>query len=61
MPVFRATLLLLLMAGLGCFAIYIATGQVRWRAWGLRLVKWTVAAGLVFFAVLAAERLIAKV
>ena len=61
MPVFRVILLLLLMAGLGCFAIYIATGQVRWRAWGLRLVKWTVAAGLVFFAVLAAERLIAKV
>ena len=61
MPVFRAILLLLLMAGLGCFALYIATGQLRWRALGLRLVKWTVFAGLVFFAVLAAERLIARV
>ncbi|MEQ1804703.1 MAG: hypothetical protein ABL900_04935 [Burkholderiaceae bacterium] len=61
MPVFRAILLLLLIAGLGCFALYIATGQMRWRALGLRLVKWTVIAGLVFFAVLAAERLIARV
>ncbi len=61
MPVFRAILLLLLVAGAGCFVIYIATGRIRWRDWGLKLVKWTVAAGLVFFAVLALERLIAKV
>ncbi len=61
MPVFRAILLLLLIAGLGCFAMYVATGQLRWRVWGLRLVKWTVVAGLVFFAVLAAERLVARV
>ncbi len=61
MPIFRAILLLLLIAGLGCFVLYIATGQMRWRALGLRLVKWTVVAGLVFFAVLAAERLIATV
>ena len=60
MPVFRAILLFLMVAGLACFVIYIATGQLRWRALGLRLVKWTVIAGLVFFAVLAAERLIAR-
>jgi hypothetical protein len=61
MPVFRAILLLLLFGGLGCFALYIATGQAGWRALGLRLVKWTVVAGLVFFAVLAIERFIARV
>jgi uncharacterized membrane protein len=61
MPVFRAILLLLLVAGLVCFVVYVVTGQVRWRALGLRLVKWTVIAGLVFFAVLAAERLLARV
>jgi hypothetical protein len=61
MPVFRAILLLLLLAGLGCFAFYVATGQARWRALGLRLVKWTIGAGLAFFVVLAVERFIAKV
>ena len=61
MPVFRAILLLFLMAGLGCFGLYVVTGQARWRVLGLRLVKWTVVTGLVFFAVLAIERLIARV
>lgn len=50
-----------MVAGLACFVIYIVTGQVRWRALGLRLVKWTVVAGLAFFAVLAAERLLGRV
>ena len=41
-----------------CFVVYAMTGQVRYRALGLRLVKWTIAAGLVFFAVLFIERLV---
>ncbi len=57
MLIFRAVVLLLLVAGLMCFAMYIGTGQVRYRAYGLRIVKWTVLAGLGFFAVLIAERL----
>jgi hypothetical protein len=57
MLIFRAVVLLLLVAGLVCFAMYIGTGQVRYRAYGLRIVKWTVLAGLGFFAVLIAERL----
>ena len=61
MPVFRGILLLLLVAGLACFVMYIVTSQASWRVLGLRLVTWTVVAGLVFFAVLAIERLIAKV
>lgn len=54
----RSVVLLLLVAGGVCFAIYLATGRLRYRAIGLRLVKWTLVAGLVFFGVLIAERLV---
>lgn len=47
---------LLLVAGLVCFAIYVATGQQRYRSLGILLVKWTVIAGLGFFGVLILER-----
>jgi len=40
-----------------CFALYVGTGQQRFRVLGIRIVKWTVIAGLGFFAVLIAERL----
>ena len=36
----------LLVAGLLCFAMYIGTGQTRWRQIGIRIVKWTVIAGI---------------
>lgn len=55
---FRALLLLMLLAGVGCFAAYAVSGQVRFRGYGLRLVRWTVVAGLVFFAVLIVQRLV---
>mgnify|MGYP003560919214 FL=1 len=45
------------MAGLLCFAMYIGTGQPKWRFMGIRIVKWTVIAGLGFFAVLLLERM----
>ena len=57
MPVFRALVFLLLVAGLLCFVMYIGTGQTRWRTLGIRIVKWTVVAAFVFFAVLLIERL----
>jgi len=57
MPLFRALVFLLLIAGLLCFAMYIGTGQPKWRRLGLRIVTWTVIAGLGFFAVLLLERL----
>ena len=53
----RSIVLLLLVAGLVCFALYVGTGQQRFRVLGVRIVKWTVIAGLGFFAVLIAERL----
>ena len=47
---------LLLVAGIVCFAVYLATGQQRYRSLGILLVKWTVIGGLGFFAVLILER-----
>ena len=57
MLVFRWIVLLLLVAGALCFAMYVGTGQRRWRELGLRIVKWTVFAALGFFAVLILERI----
>jgi hypothetical protein len=57
MGVFRVLLLLLLIASVGCFGAYAISGQLRYRHYGLRLLQWTVGAGLVFFAVLIALRL----
>jgi hypothetical protein len=55
--IFRWIILLLLVAGALNFAMFIGTGQVRYRSWGLRIVKWTLVAGLGFFAVLILERM----
>lgn len=57
MLVFRLVFGLLLVAGLLCFAAYVATGQPIWRRRGIAIVKWTVIAALGFFAVLVLERL----
>jgi hypothetical protein len=56
MLVFRWAMLLLLLASAVCFAFYAGTGQSRFKEMGLRLLKWTLAAGFVFFAVLILER-----
>jgi hypothetical protein len=57
MLIFRWIVLLLLVAGLLCFAMYIGTGQTKFRRLGIRIVKWTVIAALGFFAVLVLERM----
>jgi hypothetical protein len=38
------------------FALYIGTRDRRWLDRGLLVLKWTVIAGLAFFAVLLLER-----
>ena len=58
MGVFRALLFLMLLAGAGCFAAYAVTADAKYRAWGLRVVKWAIVAGVVFFAVLIVMRLV---
>ena len=57
MLIFRWILLLLLVAGLVSFAMYLGTGQARYKVIGVRVVKWAVIAGLGFFAVLILERM----
>lgn len=57
MLIARWIVLLLLAAGLVCFAMFIGTSDRRYLALGIRIVKWTVVAGLAFFAVLVLERL----
>jgi hypothetical protein len=57
MVIFRLVFGLLLLAALLCFAMYIGTQQRMWMQRGLVVLKWTVLAGLGFFAVIALERL----
>ena len=57
MLIFRWIILLLLVAGVLNFAMYVGTGRVRYRSWGFRIIKWTVVVALGFFAVLILERM----
>ena len=53
----RGLVVLLLAAGAGFLIAHMLTGQKRYQALGVRLVKWTVIAALGFFAVLIVEQL----
>jgi len=55
--VFRAAVLLLLLAAAVSFAFFIGTGEARYKQFGLRTLKWLLIAGGCFFAVLILERL----
>jgi hypothetical protein len=54
----RWVILCLFVLAAVCFVAYMFTGRVGYRRWGLVIFKWTVLAGLGFFAVLAAQRLL---
>ena len=56
MVIARVIIGLLALAAVLCFASYAVTGQALWRQRGWRIVKWTLVAGLAFFAVLISER-----
>ena len=56
MLVFRLVFGLLLLAGLLCFAMFVATGKVHWRQRGIVIVKWTLIAVAGFAAVILLER-----
>jgi uncharacterized membrane protein len=49
---------LLLVAGLVCFAVYVATGNPLWRQRGVVVIKWTVIAGLGAAAIIVLEHLV---
>ena len=59
MVIARAVVGLLLLAAVLCFAAYAGSGQKRWLRLGWTIVKWTLIAGLGFFAVLILQRLVA--
>ena len=56
MLLFRWLILLLLLGAVVCFIFYAATGQPRFRRYGLLTLKWVLIAGFGFFAVLILER-----
>ena len=58
MLIFRWAVLLLLLAAGVSFAFFAATGQQRYKRFGLVIVKWTVIAASMFFLVLILARLL---
>ena len=56
MLLFRWLLLLLLLGVVVSFGLYAATGQIRFRRYGLLTLKWVLIAGFSFFGVLILER-----
>jgi hypothetical protein len=56
MAFLRALFLLLLLISGGFFVHFLVTGQERYKHYGLRVLRWTVVAAFVFFAVLILER-----
>ena len=58
MLLFRWAILLFLLAAIVSFMFYVGTGQVRFRRFGLTLLKWTLIAAFGFFAVLILERIV---
>ena len=57
MLLFRWLILMFLLAAVVSFMFYAGTGQARFKRFGLIILKWTLIAGLGFFAVLILERL----
>ena len=57
MPALRWLILVPLFASVVCFMLFAVTGQAKFRRIGLVVLKWTLAAAFVFFAVLIFDRL----
>ena len=57
MQIVRGLIYFLLLTAGVCFALFAATGDQRYKRWGLITLKWTVLAGLGFFGVLIVERM----
>lgn len=53
----RWLVLLFLLAAIVSFVFYAVTGQARFKRIGLTILKWTLVAAFVFFAVLIFENI----
>lgn len=56
MVVFRALILLALLASALSFVLYAVTSQIKYRRYGIRVLLWTLGAAFFFFAVLIVQR-----
>ena len=56
MLIFRWLLFLLLIVSALSFVFYLGTGRPHYRHWGFVILKWSIIAGLAFFAVLGLSR-----
>ena len=52
----RWVVLLLLLVCVVSFVLFMTTGQPRFKVFGLTVLRWTLGAAFVFFAVLAFEQ-----
>jgi hypothetical protein len=52
----RALFLLLLLTAGGLFVYFLATGQQRYKHYGLRVLRWTLVVAFFFFSVLILDR-----
>jgi hypothetical protein len=57
MLIFRLVVGLLLLSGLLCFGVFVATGRLVWRQRSVLILKWTLIALVGFVAVILLERL----
>ncbi len=57
MLLLRGLVMLCLLASAVAFVFYIGTGKDAYRRWGWVILKWTLVAAFMFFAVLLMERL----
>lgn len=57
MLLFRWLILLLLLGAVVSFVFYTATGDPRFKRYGLLTLKWTLIAAFGFFSVLILERI----
>lgn len=57
MLLFRSLIAFLLLLAAVSLVFHIGTGQLRYRQWAFILLKWSVVAGLLFFAGLAVTRI----
>ncbi|HEX5806248.1 MAG TPA: hypothetical protein VFY31_07945 [Macromonas sp.] len=58
MLLFRFILFGMLGAAAISFAFYLGTGQLKYRTWGVMLLKWAVVAGLGFFGLMILGRIL---
>lgn len=58
MLIFRWLVLFLLFGAALSMAFYLGTGRAYFKRWALLILKWSVIAGITFFAVLMLGRIL---